>query len=316
MLALLPRILPIFLLLGLGWGLRVGGLVDRRTGDALKLLVVRIVLPAVLFLSFVDLDLRREYLAVVGLVFAICLVGLFAGPPLLRLAGVRRPWASFLMTGYEYGMLGIGLFAGAWGIGAIATIAVVALGHELFIWFVFFTLLLARREARPTVAAMLRRFATNPVIVAIVAGLALDLLGVHAADLDRVPGLDAIMATLRLLAPLTVPLILIVVGHGFHWESGAFGEVARVVGLRLALQLPLAAIAAWGVVGGLLGLEPRFSVALFTLMILPPPFIVPLFMPEGEAVEDERRFVHRVLTVHTLVSLAIFAVLMAAVPTL
>lgn len=313
---LLPRILPIFLLLGLGWGLRVGRLVDAATGDALKLLVVRIVLPAVLFLSFVDLDLRREYLAVVGLVFAICLVGLFAGPPLLRLVGIERPWARFLMTGYEYGMLGIGLFAGAWGLGAVATIAVVALGHELFIWFVFFALLLARREARPSLADLLGRFARNPVIVAILAGLALDLAGVHTADLDRIPGLDAIVATLRLLAPLTVPLILIVVGHGFHLERGAFGEVAKVVALRLALQLPLAALAAFGVVRLVLGLETRFSVALFTLMILPPPFIVPLFMPQGEAAEDERRFVHRVLTVHTLVSLAIFAALMAVVPTL
>ncbi|MCE1236676.1 MAG: hypothetical protein LWW93_09995 [Hyphomicrobiales bacterium] len=316
MLTLLPRILPIFLLLALGWGLRVGRLVDEATGDALKLLVVRIVLPAVLFLSFVDLDLRREYLLVVALVFAICLVGLFLGPLLLRLGGVERPWARFLMTGYEYGMLGIGLFAGAFGLAAVPTIAVVALGHELFIWFVFFGLLLASREEKPSLGATLARFAKNPVILAIAAGVGLDLLGVHAADLDRIPGLDAVMATLRMLAPLTAPLILIVVGHGFHLEKGAFGEVAKVVALRLALQLPLAGVAAWGVLGWGLGLEPRFSVALFTLMILPPPFIVPLFMPQGPATADERRFVHRVLTAHTAVSLAIFAVLMAWTPTL
>jgi predicted permease len=312
----LVRILPIFLLLGLGYALRVGGLVDDRTGNALKLLVVRVVLPSVLFLSFVDLELKREYVAVVGVVFAICLAGLFAAPPLLRLAGVDRPWARFLLTGYEYGMLGIGLFAGAYGLAAVPVIAVVAIGHEFFIWFVFFAALVAARDGRPSFSDLLGRFASNPVILAIVAGLALDLAGIHAADLDAIPGVDAVMATLRLLAPMTVPLILIVVGHGFHFEAGAFGDVARVVALRLALQIPLAALVGFGVFGALLGLEPRFRVALFTLMILPPPFIVPLFMPDGPEVADERRHVHRVLTVHTLVSLALFAVLVALTPTL
>lgn len=313
---LLVRILPIFLLLALGWGLRVGRLVDEATGSALKLLVVRVVLPSVLFLSFVDLDLRREYVALVGLVFAICLAGLVAGPFLLRAVGVARPWARFLMTGYEYGMLGIGLFGGAFGLGAIATIALVDLGHELFIWFVFFALLVGERDGRPTFATLLWRFATNPVMVAILAGLALDLAGVHSADLDRIPVADALMATLRLLAPLAVPLILIVVGHGFHLETGAFGEAARVVGVRLAFQIPLAMVAAWGVVGHVLGLERQFVVAVFTLMILPPPFIVPLFMPNGPEAADERRFVHRVLTMHTAVSLAIFAGLIALTPSL
>lgn len=314
--SLVVRILPIFLLLALGWSLRASRLIDAATGDALKLLIVRVVLPAVLFLSFVDLDLRREYLALVALVFAVCAIGLAVGPLLLRAAGIKRRWARFMMTGYEYGMLGIGLFGGAFGLGAIATIAVVGLGHELFIWFVYFALLIAEREGRPSFATLLWRFATNPVMAAILAGVALDLAGVHTADLDRIPVLNALVATLRLLAPLAVPLILIVVGHGFHLESGAFGEVAKVVGLRLALQIPLAIVAAWGVVGHVLGLEPRFVLALFTLMILPPPFIVPLFMPSGPAADDERRFVHRVLTAHTVVSLVIFAALVALTPTL
>jgi predicted permease len=313
--SLLPRVLPIFLLLALGWGLRVGGLVDDRTGNALKLLVVRVVLPAVLFLSFVDLDLRPQYVALVGLVFAICIAGLLAGPIVLRVAGVTSRWARFLMTGYEYGMLGIGLFAGAFGLASIGTIAVVALGHELFIWFVFFALLLAEGEGRPSAADLARRFAANPVIVAILAGLALDLMGVHVADLEKLPLVDAVVATLKLLAPMTVPLILIVVGHGFHFEGGAFADVARVVAARLAIQIPLAALGWAGLRLGL-GLEPRFAVALATLMLLPPPFIVPLFMPEAKENDAERRFVHRVLTVHTLVSLALFAALMAAVPSL
>lgn len=312
--SLLPRILPIFLLLGLGWSLRAFRLMDDATANALKLIVVRLVLPAVLFLSFVDLELKGAYLGLMALVFGVCLAGLLVGPALLGLVGVRRAWAPFLMTGYEYGMLGVGLVAGTWGLAAIGTIAVVALGHELFIWFVFFALLVGRRDGGTDVGQLVLGFAGNPVVIAILAGLVLNLLGLHTAELERVPVVDAVLATLRMLAPLTAPLILMVIGHGLYLEAGGFGEVARLVGVRLALQLPLAAVCAYGVVGPLLGLEPRFAVALATLMILPPPFIVPLFMPTDAATAEDRHFVHRVLTVHTLVSLAIFAAIAVLTP--
>lgn len=312
--SLAARIVPIFLLLALGWALRAGRVMDDATANALKLIVVRLVLPAVLFLSFVDLELKGSYLALMALVFGVCLAGLLVGPALLRMAGIARLWARFLMTGYEYGMLGVGLVAGTWGLAAVGTIAVVALGHELFIWFVFFALLVGRRDGATRAMALAADFARNPVVIAILAGLALNALGLHTSELERLPIADALLATLRMLAPLTAPLILIVIGHGLHLEAGGFGEVAKLVGLRLAVQLPLAALCAYWVVGPVLGLEARFGVALATLMILPPPFIVPLFMPTDESGAEERRFVHRVLTAHTLISLAIFAAIAVLTP--
>jgi len=53
-------------------------------------------------------------------------------------------------------------------------------------------------------------------------------------------------------------------------------------------------------------MEKPFEVALFTLLVLPPPFIVPLYMKEG--LPDERRTINNVLTLYTVVSIAIFTV--------
>ena len=44
--------------------------------------------------------------------------------------------------------------------------------------------------------------------------------------------------------------------------------------------------------------------AMFTLIILPPPFILPLYMREGIA--DERRYINNVLSLSALVSIVIF----------
>jgi malate permease and related proteins len=315
-LVILNQVLPIFLLIGIGILARRAGLLTETTVDALKMLVVRLVLPAVLFLSFTDMELKPNYFGVFVLVFAVCVAGYVLGRVLLRAVGFSRPYAPYLMAGYEYGMLGISLFAGAYGFEAIGTIAVIALGHEIFIWFVFFTLLLIARDGGTSAAAVVPQFFKNPVIIAIFAGIALNLLGIHTATLDALPVAGALTKTLRFLAPLTVPLILIIVGFGMHVERQGLGEVLKLVALRLAMQVALALVAAFGILGPVFGLEPRFQLALVTLLILPPPYIVPLFMKNDAATADERRFVYKALTVHTAASLAVFTALLAVFPTL
>lgn len=315
LLVVLNQALPIFLLIGLGILLRRTGLLRTDAVDALKMLVVRAVLPAVLFPSFLDMELRPDFAWVFVLVFALCVGGWFAGRIITRALGIRRRYAPFLMTGYEYGMLGISLFAGAYGLSAVGVIAVTALGHEIFIWFVFFTLLMIERDGKAGVGATVRGFLLNPVIVAILGGIALNLLGVHTATLQPLPVVGAFMRALGFLAPLTVPLILIVVGHGMIVERDGLSEALKVTLARLVLQGVAAWVAAVGVLGGLLGLDLRYQVALATLMILPPPFIVPLFMPNDAEATAERPLIMQVLTVHTLASLVVFAGIIAVFPT-
>lgn len=46
---------------------------------------------------------------------------------------------------------------------------------------------------------------------------------------------------------------------------------------------------------------------MFTLLIMPPPFIVPLYVSKTLDVE-EKKYVNNVLTVHTIISVIIFLV--------
>lgn len=313
--SLIGQILPIFLLIAVGFLSHRLGWLDDSAVDGLKQIAVRMVLPSVLFLSFVDMQLKASYLSLVALVFAVCVLSFALG---WRLVGRLYPgdrFAPFLMAGYEFGMLGISLFVGAYGTGALASIAVVGLGHELFIWFVFFAFLIAARDGSARPADLVLGFLRNPVTAAILLGLLFNWLGLGTAKLETVPGVDAVVKTLRFLAPLIVPLVLIIVGHGLRFEAIDGAKIGRLIGARALVQLPLALVAAFGVLGLMLGFEVRYQVALFTLMILPPPFIVPLFMPATDDVTAERRLILQVLTVHTLISLAVFAAIIAVFPT-
>jgi predicted permease len=311
--AIINRVLPILLLLLLGYWFRRTKFLSESIVEGLRQLVVNVALPAVLFLSFLNIDLQLSFVVLSVIVFSInvglYLVGRFLGP---RLAPAH-PYFPFLMTGFEYGMLAISLFGSAYGLAQIGIIAVVDLGHELFIWFVFLPLLLARRDGTQRPGELLRSFIKSPVVVAIIAALVLNIAGLRNALFDW-PVTGGIMATLDFLAALVIPLILLTVGYGIKLDRAGFGVAARVVLIRLALIMPTLLLLNYLLVRGMLRLGTPYEVAIVTLFIAPPPFIIPLFM--DQSMLEERRFVNNVLTLHTVVTIVIFVIFFVFNPTL
>ncbi len=302
---IINRVLPIFLLIGLGAWTRRSQFLSERAIDDLRKIVVNLALPSVLFVSFLNIEMQANYLVVFALVAALCVAMYLLGVALRRRLNVPHPYFPFLMTGFEYGMLGVSLFGSAYGLENIGYIAVADLGHELFIWFVFLALLLMTREGRSSPAQIAGAFFRSPVIIGILAGIGLNLLGA-AEFMAEQPVTGGILATLDFLSALTIPLILIIVGYGIRLDREGVREAALVIAVRLVILIPLALVFNAVIVRGLLGLERPFEIAIFTLFILPPPFIIPLYMRQD--LPDEKRYVNNVLMLYTVVSLAIFSI--------
>ncbi|MBK8906325.1 MAG: hypothetical protein IPM53_34440 [Anaerolineaceae bacterium] len=309
---IINRVLPIVLLLALGYGIRVRGFLSQPTIEELRKFVVNITLPAVLFISFLEIELKSAYFVIFGLTFGLCVLLFLLGLGLKRQLKIAHEYFPFLTTGFEYGMLGVSLFGSAYGLEKIGTIAVVDLGHEIFIWFVFLPLLLMKRNGRQSLGGIGRSFISSPVVLAIVASLALNLLGAAEA-LHTLPVTGAIMAALAFLGNLTIPLILLIVGYGIQIDRHGLQTSLGLVGLRLALLIPLALLINVVVIRGLLQLDGYFEAAVFTLLILPPPFIVPLYarpdLPLGQ-----KQAINNVLMLHTLLSIAVYIVYFALNP--
>ena len=85
------------------------------------------------------------------------------------------------------------------------------------------------------------------------------------------------------------------------------GKVISVVVLRLGILIPLALVLAYYFIRECLQLERPFEIALFTLLILPPPFILPLYTQVNLEIE-EKQYINNVLAVHTVISIVIFLV--------
>jgi predicted permease len=257
------------------------------------------------------IELKTTYLVVFVVIFGLC-VGLFGlGNGLKQRLAVPYLYFPFLMTGFEYGMLGVSLFGSAYGKEAIGYIAVVDLGHEIFIWFVFLALLLMKRDGLRNPGDLARTFFKSPVIIGILAGIILNILNAQEFLYERA-FTGGLMATLEFLSNLTIPLILIIVGYGIKLDRYGLKEAALVIGVRLLILVPLALLLNRVLIRELLDLEKPFEAALFTLLVLPPPFIIPLYMRAGMV--EERRYINNVLTLYTLASLGIFALYFVANP--
>ncbi len=306
------RVLPILLLVGLGVFIRRRGLLTPTTIDDLRRLIVTITLPATLFLAFLRVDLEPQYAVIVVSVFLACVAVLAVSPWLRRGASIQATSMPNLMAGFEAGMLGIPLFAGVFGAAELYRFAIVEIGQELFVFFVLVTVVIMRASGhRPPLRETLGTFLRHPVILAILAGIGGSIIGLADTLEANVFG-EALLTTIGMLAVLTTPLIAIVLGYSTTLRLGVLRDPARTLAVRLPIWIGLAIVFNIVVIDGLLGLDRLFQAAVMTMAILPPPFVVPLYMARAlkhDAEHDpEHAYTVNTLSLATLVTLAAIVV--------
>jgi hypothetical protein len=154
-------------------------------------------------------------------------------------------------------------------------------------------------------------FFKTPVILAILGGLIVKQLGLVSLAADN-PLTNSVLETLRLLGAMTTPLVAIVIGYGLQLRAGALGKPVRTITARLLIWIPFGLALAFLVVGRLLRLDPEFQAAVMTMVILPPPFVIPLFM--RGAGEGDVSYVLNSLTLATLVTLVLYPLVPVVFP--
>jgi predicted permease len=306
---IINQVLPIILLLLLGGWIQYKNFLTNATIEDLRKIVVNFALPAVLFTSFLNVEMKWDYIITFGIVFLLCVLLLLLGKFIGGKFAPQYSYFPYLITGFEYGMLGVSLFGAAYGLEKIGYIAVMDLGHEIFIWFVFLPLLLIKRDGSQNPTGIIRSFLSTPVVVAILAGITLNILGA-GKYVAQAPFVGGVMSTLGFLGNLTVPLILIIVGYGIKINRAGLSKAVSVVVLRLGILISIVLILNNYLIKGYMHLEKLFGIALFTLFILPPPFIIPLYARTDIEVE-EKQYINNVLAIYTVVSILIFLVYFA-----
>jgi hypothetical protein len=306
------RVLPVLLLVGLGALFRRTDFLSSGAIDGLRKLVLNVTLPAALFLAFLHTEMEAKYAVIIISVFGACLLMLLAGPYLRRGARVQSEAMPSLMAGFEAGMIGYALYSAIFGAENLYRFAVVDLGQVLFVFFILAPVVMRWASGQaPALSETAAAFVKTPVIIAIVAGVAASLLGL-ADPLESNPITNAGLETLALLAAVTTPAIAIVIGYSTSFSAGSLSDPMRTLAVRLPIWIVLALLFNWLVIDMLLGLDRLFQAAVMTMAVLPPPFVVPLYMARarGRDVSDDpdHDYLANTLSLATVVTLVLITV--------
>lgn len=299
------KFIPVILLFGLGSFLRFKGYVKETTFLEVKKLIVNLFLPSLLFLSFSNTSFEIKHFVIVVIMFILCILLLFIGRIFQKVYKVNSKYYFLLYTGFEAGMLGYSLFAIFYGVENIAKFAIVDLGQVIFVFFVMVGILNSFREGQTSwnFKRLLIGFLRTPVIIAIFSGIILKSTGL--IDIfNRNIILLSFLDTLRMLSQMTVPFILLVIGYELRFSKESISLSVKTIISRILVILIFGFLIDKIIFINFLNLDHIFQKAIITMLILPPPFIIPLYMRDED--KSDKVFISNTLAMSTIFSMLLF----------
>ena len=295
LITILQTALPVFLALGVGVFARKTQFLARDSIDAMKKLVINITLPFVLLSAFASADYNKAALVLPTMVFLLCCVALALGFVVLRMCKVKSRLAPFLASGFEAGMLGYSLFVLLFPNESVSTFAVLDLGQTLFVFTLFKILLSGKTDFK----AIAKDMVTSPILWAVFAGVILGVTGAY-----QVPNVGKLLdATCDFLSAPTGMVILLTVGYDLVLGEIPWGKTIGYIAMRLGIMAVILAVMVLlnrTILNGMM-----FEGAALLMVILPPPYVIPVFADEP----SERVSISSALSAMTVVSLLLFAAL-------
>lgn len=297
LIAILQTALPVFLALGLGMLCRKTGFLNREAIDALKKVVINLTLPAVLIGAFATAEYSASTIVLPVLVYLLCCLALGLGVGLTKLFRVKGRLAPFVASGFEAGMLGYALFALLFPEVSVSKFAILDLGQTLFVFTLFKILLSGKTDMKAIGKDMVR----TPILWAVLAGVLIGATGLFGV-MEKAGVSGVLTSATDFVSAPTGMIILLTVGYDLVPKEIPWKRTAGLILLRLAAMVVVLGITVLlnrTLLNGVI-----FEWAMVLMVILPPPYVIPVFADEP----NERVQISSALSALTLVTMILFAV--------
>ncbi len=289
--------MPVFITLAIGILCRTRNVISRSGMDAIRNIAVNITLPAVLILSFASADYSAKTILIPVTAFVTATAGLALGYTAKAIFRESRCF-PFMLTGFEAGMLGYGLFALLFRGQSNSMLALLDLGGATFVFTLYKALLCGKGGVKSAV----RSAVTAPTLWAIVLGVVIGATGLY--DAMAPSGGQEVFNTITgfISAPTSV-LILLGIGYDLDFSHVHWNKVLRITASRIVVLAVMFLI--FIIVNNTLlkGIIPVSTLLLF--FILPPPYVVPVFADE----EEEKADISTALSLCTVLCLTGFTIM-------
>ncbi len=240
MLIIIAALLPVFLIIALGWVIRRANLLDTGIWPPLERLIYFILFPCLLVQNLATADLAGIDIAPMGAALLSAIFLMTGALSLLRTRlGLSGPEYSSLFQGAVRwnGFVGIAAASSLFGTAGLALMAIAIAFMVPVVNLLSITVLTRHASVEPaSLRAALIAVIRNPLILSCVAGIALNAAGIGLA-----PILDT---TLKLMGSAALPLGLLAVGaaldlsHMRQFRGAiALGASLKMLGMPLLVAL-------------------------------------------------------------------------------
>lgn len=302
---IIAKLIPIFLLISIGKYIGYKEYLQQSTIDEIKKIVINVCLSAVLFIAFLTMELKIEYFAVFIIVFILLNILFLIGFGINRIPKLKHPLTPFITSGFTFGLLGIPLFTTVFGIENIGKLSIIGVGHEFFIWLIFYTTMRMRLKQERFSGKVIKEIIRSPLILSIVFGIIFNVAGLGML-INQNPILQGIYVTIEYLANIATPLILIIVGYGLKFNKKYMKQSTRFVMLRMAVAIIIGYAFKYLIINRVMEPDLIFDYAYFTFITLPPPLSLSIFVGAYGTKELEE-LTNNTVVLNTVVSIAIFS---------
>jgi predicted permease len=310
-LTIMIKLFPVIILISLGVILEKTKFLDKDAINGIKKLAVNITLPCLLFQTFLKADLKPEYLLISLFIFMACVIAFAMGFLFRKLQKSTNQFYPSVFSSFAAGILGYSLFIPVFGTEQLYKLAVIDIGNLLFIFLVLLNFLDSvgcSRTGRKKmgVSGQLKKMLKSPLVIGMVLGILISMLGLSPAFQTNI-ATSVLVAVTSMLANISIPLILLVLGYELHFDLKHFVAPLSAVLLRIAMMLSFAFLLNYFVIDMLLGLDEMFKMAVYTMFVCSPTILIPAFINEDCADKD---FILNFLSIHMIFSIITFMILM------
>ena len=307
------KVLPIILILLLGVWMKKKAFINAEIVRGMKKITLSISLPCILFLTFFKAEIKPEFLLLSVVIFIACSLLFGIGLLVKKLQKSSNPFYPSLFTTFLTGPIGFPLFAAYFGAENLYRLALLDVGNSLFIFTVLIAFLSTvscrvNTTEKKSMSTLLKNMLKSPLTMSMFLGILVSMSGFRE-QIERLPSAVALLEAMSLMANSAFSLTLLIIGYDLPFKFENFRKTMGTVLLRLAIMLPVAYLINTFLVVRWLGLDKIYQAALYTMFILPPPFIIPLSIV-GEC--EYKEYVLNFISLHLLVSLFAFVILMYA----
>lgn len=309
--SVLVKVLPVIILIALGYFIRRKKLLTNEEMGGLKKLVIKIALPVLLFHIFVDMDLKFEYIGVVSVMITFCVTLFVIGILIRKFKPSIGKGFPYILPGFAFGLMGLALYQTAFPDLPVSDYSVFGMGHELFIWMILLTVMQVDLKADAFSPKKLLEVFKSPLVLSVLLGIGLNILGVKEI-IDNNGILSSFYAVVPLLTSIGTPVILIYCGFELAFDGEHIKQSVIYLVLRRVIVYVLGALFVWLIYPLVTTVDRQFVINWFMLLMISPPLSMGMLVGTyGE--ESDAEIINNTVVMDTLLSIVTYIVIVVLV---